>query len=80
MTSAQEFRDSGKCPWSSCACKRAPLCVLSATEACAHIVNRGNTCSQCRKDSKGTCADMFLCFKDVRDAQRGKLAFNRRRR
>ena len=80
MTSAQESRDSGKCPWSSCACKRAPLCVLSATEACAHIVNRGNTCTQCRTDSGGTCEDMFLCFKDVRDADREVCDGKRKRR
>lgn len=77
MSKTQKLRDSGTCPWSECACKRAPLCVLSAAEACAHTVNRGNTCSQCFKDTKSPCADVFLCFKDIRDAQRAARKLHR---
>ena len=64
------LKADGKCPWSGCECARAPLCIMSAAESCAHLVqNRVSTCNLCKKVN-GPCEGTYLCFRDARDAER----------
>jgi hypothetical protein len=63
-------RASGRCPWSDCPCVRADRCVMTASEACIHLIQRCvSGCPACKQKSGGDCADMFLCFLDVREAE-----------
>lgn len=70
VKTAADIKAEGVCPWSGCGCARAPRCIMAATEACVHLVrSRVVGCKECR-EANGTCEDAFLCFLDVRDAER----------
>ena len=63
-------RSKGDCPWSGCPCTRSGRCVMTAPEACIHLIQRCvSGCSACKQKSNGGCAGMFLCFLDVREAE-----------
>ena len=67
---------NGICPWSGCACRRAPTCIMSAPESCIHLVqNRVSTCELCKK-ANGPCEGTYLCFRDVRDAEVRKYVYS----
>jgi hypothetical protein len=77
LTGPDALRAAGACPWSGCGCRRAKLCVMTAPEACAHIVFKHvRNCRECRETNEN-CDDAFLCFRDVRDAatRRGRSVF-----
>lgn len=70
-TRPEDMKAEGKCPWSGGElCRRAPLCIMAAPEACVHLIqNRVGACSMC-EEANGPCAGTFLCFLDVQDAER----------
>lgn len=70
LSKTERTKAAGKCPWSKCPCRTAPLCTMTKQEACYHLVsNQVNTCSVCREAAR-PCANVFLCFRDVREAER----------